>query len=163
MKTHTPVRFGFVDQDVFAKFSLETSAIMEAAPSFSANVSGQASASADFLDPLLFPTDGPVFNFFDANGNPLAGATVNSSDGCIANNRFVCGSSGPTTVPEPSAWAMMLSASPDLAMRASGDHVRPGSPSREAPKGDDVAKYDRLSDCKDDRSMARPGFADAAV
>jgi hypothetical protein len=108
VKTHTPIRFGFAGQDVFAKFNLETSATIEAAPSFSPNVSGQASTSADFLDPFSFPTDGPIFNFFDANGNPLC-VTVDSSDGCIVNNRFLCGGGGgPTTVPEPSTWMMLL-------------------------------------------------------
>lgn len=107
VKAHTPIESGFVDGDVFAEFSLDTHASVDAGPSPSTK--GQASASADFLDPLSFPTDGPVFNFFDANGNPLAGVTVDSSDGCIVNNRFLCGGSGgPSTVPEPSTWTMLL-------------------------------------------------------
>ena len=81
---------------------------MSAGPSAFGVREGQASASADFLDPFSFPSDGPIFNFFDANGNPLMGATVNSCDGCIANNRFVCGGSGPMSVPEPSPWRLML-------------------------------------------------------
>lgn len=105
VQAHTPVEGGFVDQDVYAEFILATHAGVDVGPSSSTQ--GQASASADFLDPFSFPTDGPVFNFFDANGNPLAGATVNSSDGCIVNNRFLCGG-GPTTVPEPSTWTLML-------------------------------------------------------
>jgi hypothetical protein len=101
----TPVAAGFVDQDAYAEFILATHADVEAAPS--GITQGQASASADFLDPFSFPTDGPVFNFFDANGDPLAGVTVDSSDGCIVDNRFLCGG-GPTSIPEPSAWTMML-------------------------------------------------------
>ena len=107
VKAHTPIESGFVDGDVFAEFSLDTHANADANPS--STESGQASASADFLDPFSFPTDGPVFNFFDVNGNPLAGVTVDSSDGCIVNNRFLCGGGGaPTTVPEPSTWMMLL-------------------------------------------------------
>src|SRR5215469_4827433 len=95
----------FVDQDVYAGFLLATHAGVFAGPS--PHKSGQASASADFLDPLSFPTDGPVLNFFDASGRPLAGFTVDSSDGCIVTNRFVCGGSR-TSVPEPSTWTMLL-------------------------------------------------------
>jgi hypothetical protein len=103
---HTPVEGGFVDQkNVYAAFLLGTHASVGASPD--PHEDGKASASADFIDPFSFPTDGPVFNFFDANGNPLTGVTVNSSDGCIVNNRFLCGS-GPTTVPEPSTWTMLL-------------------------------------------------------
>jgi hypothetical protein len=101
----TPVEPGVVGQDVFAEFILDTAANVVAAPSLSE--SGQASADSDFVDPFSFPTAGPVFNFFDANGDPLAGVTVNSSDGCIVNNRFLCGGA-PTTVPEPSTWTMLL-------------------------------------------------------
>jgi len=105
VQTHTPVETGFVDQDVYAGFLLATHAGVFAGPS--PHKSGQASASADFLDPLSFPTDGPVLNFFDASGRPLAGFTVDSSDGCIVTNRFVCGGSR-TSVPEPSTWTMLL-------------------------------------------------------
>lgn len=105
VRAHTPIQTGFVDHDVFAEFILATHASVEAGPSLTEK--GQASASADFLDPFSFPTNGPVFNFFDANGNPLTGVTVDSSDGCIVNNRFVCGGSG-TSAPEPSTWALML-------------------------------------------------------
>lgn len=106
---HTPLESGVVGGPVFADFILATSASVSAGPSAFGVREGQASASADFLDPFSFPTDGPIFNFFDANGNPLAGATVNSSDGCIVNNMFMCGSVGPTgSVPELSTWVMML-------------------------------------------------------
>jgi hypothetical protein len=105
VKTHTPVEGGFVDQDVYAEFILATHAGVDVGPGL--HESGQASASADFLDPFSFPTDGPVFNFFDASGHPLAGVTVDSSDGCIVNNRFLCGA-GPTSVPEPSIWTLTL-------------------------------------------------------
>jgi hypothetical protein len=90
---------------------LSTDALASAAPA--PNESGQASATSDFLDPFSFPTNGPVLNFFDANGNPLTGVTVDSSDGCIVNNRFLCGAGttpppGGTPVPEPFIWTMLL-------------------------------------------------------
>jgi len=108
VKAHTPLESGTVGGPVFADFILTTAASVSAGPSFGFS-HGRASASSDFLDPFSFPTDGPVFNFFDANGNPLAGATVNSSDGCIVNNMFMCGSeSTPGSVPELSTWAMMI-------------------------------------------------------
>jgi hypothetical protein len=104
----TPVVTGFVDHDFYVTFGLDTHAAATAiAPSI--NEQGQAQANADFLDPFSLPTDGPVFNFFDANGNPLVGATVNSADGCIVNNMFMCGSgTSPGSVPELSTWLMML-------------------------------------------------------
>jgi hypothetical protein len=106
---HTPLESGTVGGLVSANFILATSAFVSAGPSAVGVREGQASANADFLDPFSFPTDGPVFNFFDANGDPLAGATVNSSDGCIVNNMLMCGSVGPTgSVPELSTWVMML-------------------------------------------------------
>jgi hypothetical protein len=108
VKAHTPLQSGVVGGPVSADFILATSASVSAGPSAFGVREGQASASADFLDPFSFPSDGPIFNFFDANGNPLMGATVNSCDGCIANNRFVCGGSGPMSVPEPSPWRLML-------------------------------------------------------
>jgi hypothetical protein len=78
----------------------------------SANVAandGSGSAAVDFLDPLSFPTRGPVFNFFDLAGNPISGWTANSSDGCIVNNTFRCGlASPPGSVPELSTWVMMV-------------------------------------------------------
>lgn len=70
---------------------------------------GSGSATVAFLDPLSFPADGPVFNFFDLSGNPISGWTANSDDGCIVNNVFMCGSVGPAGfVPELSTWAMMV-------------------------------------------------------
>ncbi len=69
--------------------------------------SDYGSATTDFVDPLSFPTNGPVFNFFDQAGDPISGWTANSADGCIVNNRFMCGLAG-SGVPEPSTWAMML-------------------------------------------------------
>ena len=107
MKTHTPLEFGLGRRPVSADFVLATSAPVSAGPSAFGVREGQASASADFLDPFSFPSNGPIFNFFDANGDPIAGATVNSSDGCIVNNRLLCGG-GPTSVPELSTWTMML-------------------------------------------------------
>jgi len=109
VQTHSPVETGFVGHDVFAEFSLATHAGADAGPT--PQEQGQASASADFLDPFSFPTNGPVFNFFDAKGNPLTGVTVDSGDGCIVNNRFVCGGGaggGGTGVPEPATWTMLL-------------------------------------------------------
>lgn len=110
--THTPLQPGIVGGNAIADFMLSTTALASAAPA--PNESGQASAIADFLDPFSFSTNGPVFNFFDANGNPLTGVTVDSSDGCIVNNRFLCGAGttgtpgGGTSVPEPSLWTMLL-------------------------------------------------------
>jgi hypothetical protein len=107
VSAHTPLALGVVGQEAYAEFILATHAGATAAPS--PNEQGQASASSDFLDPFSFPTDGPVFNFFDANGDPLAGVTVDSGDGCIVDNRFLCGGvPTPTPVPEPCAWAMLL-------------------------------------------------------
>ena len=65
------------------------------------------SATTDFVDPLSFPTNGPVISFFDLTGAPISGWTANSEDGCIVNNRFVCGAAS-SDVPELSTWAMML-------------------------------------------------------
>jgi hypothetical protein len=63
----------------------------------------------NFGDPFSLPSSGPVFNFFDLNGSPLTGMTANSSDGCIVNDVFMCGSViAPGAVPEFSTWAMML-------------------------------------------------------
>ncbi len=47
--------------------NLSTSAGVTAYYSYS------GSATTDFLDPLSFPTDGPVFNFFDLAGDPIVG------------------------------------------------------------------------------------------
>ena len=78
---------------------------------------GSGSAVVDFLDPLSFPTNGPVFNFFDLAGNPVSGWTANSSDGCIVNNMFMCGSaSRGGSVPELSTWAMMLAGFAGLSL-----------------------------------------------
>jgi hypothetical protein len=109
IKTHTPLEPGFVGSNAIADFMLSTTALASAGPS--PTESGQSSAISDFLDPFSFPKDGPVFNFFDANGNPLTGLTVDSSDGCIVNNRFLCGGAAtppPTSVAEPSVWTMLL-------------------------------------------------------
>ena len=105
---HTPLESGTVGGLVSADFILATRASVSAGPSAVGVREGQASANADFLDPFSFPTDGPVINFFDANGNPLAGVTVNSGDGCIVNNRLLCSDGGPTSVPEPSTWTMLV-------------------------------------------------------
>jgi hypothetical protein len=109
VKAHTPLESGVVGGLVSADFTLVTSASVSAGPSAFGVREGEASATSDFLDPFSFPTDGPIFNFFDASGNPLAGATVSSGDGCIVNNAFVCASIVPTgSVPELSTWAMMI-------------------------------------------------------
>jgi len=104
---HTPLESGVVGGLVNADFTLTTHAYVSAGPSAFGVTMGQASAESDFQDPFSFPSNGPIFNFFDANGDPIVGATVNSSDGCIVNNRLLCGG-GPTSVPELSTWTMML-------------------------------------------------------
>jgi MYXO-CTERM domain-containing protein len=91
------------------------------------------------VDPLSFPSNGPVLNFFDANGNPLAGVTVDSSDGCIVNNRFLCGAAPtpapePTPVPEPAIWTLLLVGFAGLVNRARRHRVSPAaSSSAETP------------------------------
>src|SRR5579871_3419779 len=67
VKAQTPLVSGVVGGLVSADFVLATSASVNAAPSAFGVRSGEASASSDFLDPFSFPTDGPIFNFFDAN------------------------------------------------------------------------------------------------
>jgi hypothetical protein len=122
----TPVEAGFVDEDVYAEFILATHADVGASPS--GITQGLASASSDFLDPFSFPTNGPVFNFFDANGDPLAGVTADSSDGCIVNNAFMCGSiTSPGSVPELSTWAMMVAAFAGLGYAGWRRGRRPGA------------------------------------
>jgi hypothetical protein len=59
-------------------------------------VSGDGMAYADFSRTLLFATSGPVLKFTDAGGNPLAGWTADSQDGCIVDNHYLC-----APVPEP--------------------------------------------------------------
>jgi hypothetical protein len=85
-------------------FGLLTSAQADSAPGSAADL------IVNFKDPFTFPTSGPVFNFFDpTTGDPVTGFTANSSDGCIVNNAFMCGSVGPAgSVPELSTWAMLL-------------------------------------------------------
>lgn len=103
----TPEEMGVVGADAFVGFTLATDAAVETAPS--ATELGQGEAITDFLDPFSFPASGPVFNFFDLiTGAPVAGYSVNSGDGCIVDNRFLCGatggpSGGPTGVDEPGA------------------------------------------------------------
>ena len=89
---------------------------------------GSGSATVDFLDPLSFPTHGPVFNFFDLAGNPISGWTANSSDGCIVNNAFMCGSiTSPGSVPELSTWAMMVAGFAGLGYAGWRRGWRPGA------------------------------------
>ena len=90
--------------------------------------SGPGSAGdliVNFEDPFSFPTSGPVFNFFSpATGAPLTGITANSSDGCIVNNAFMCGSVGPTgSVPELSTWTMLVAGFSGLGLAS---YWRPG-------------------------------------
>jgi PEP-CTERM motif len=105
----TPIEAGFNDMDVFAEFTLATQASASAGPG--TNEQGQASGDSEFLDTFSFPTDGsPVFNFFDpGTGLPVSGFTVDSSDGCIVDNRFVCGAAPtpPSNVPEPGSLPLL--------------------------------------------------------
>jgi len=66
---------------------------------------GSAGGEVDFLDPLSFPSDVSVFNFFDpATHSSVTGWTANSADGCIVNNQFQCGlASTASPVDEPPA------------------------------------------------------------
>jgi hypothetical protein len=124
--THTPLEPGTVGSNAIVDFMLSTTALASAGPS--PTEKGQASAISDFLDPFSFPTNGPVFNFFDANGNPLTGVTMNSADGCIVNNRFVCAGGaggGGTHAPEPATWTMLLLGFVGLAY--AGRHRRRGA------------------------------------
>jgi hypothetical protein len=100
----TPPVLGSFSSDTFVAFSLQTSAHADSYPGASADL------IVNFQDPFSLPTSGPVFNFFDpTTGLPLTGITANSSDGCIVNNAFMCGSiTSPGSVPELSTWAMML-------------------------------------------------------
>jgi hypothetical protein len=128
--TQTPIQTGFVDEKVYAEFILATHADVEAGPSGSGFTQGQASASSDFIDPFSFPTNGPVFNFFDPmTGAPLTDITANSSDGCIVNNAFMCGSVGPTgSVPELSTSAVMLAGFASLGFAGWLRGCRRGAP-----------------------------------
>jgi hypothetical protein len=58
---------------------------------------------------------------------------VNSGDGCIVNNKFMCGSVGPTgSVPELSTWAMMLAGFAGLGLAGwRRDRRRPSVPTGE--------------------------------
>ncbi len=99
----TPAAPGVVGGDAFVEFVLETSADVNVSPGENGQV------TVDFQDPFSFPTSGPVFNFFDpTTGAPLAGITANSDDGCIVDNRFVCGTAAVASVPEPNACGILL-------------------------------------------------------
>ena len=59
---------------------------------------------------------------------------MNSSDGCIVNNMFMCGSVGPTgSVPELSTWGMMLAGFAGLGFAGWRRGWRPGG----APIGEE--------------------------
>ena len=100
----TPETLANVGDTISVGFGLFTTAQADSAPGSAADL------IVNFKDPFSLPTSGPVFNFFDpTTGDPLTGFTANSSDGCIVNNVFMCGSvSTPGSVPELSTWAMML-------------------------------------------------------
>jgi hypothetical protein len=100
----TPAVLGSFTSDTSIAFTLATDADAQSYPGSSADF------IVNFQDPFSLPTTGPVFNFFDpTTGAPLTGITANSSDGCIVNNVFMCGSeSTPGSVPELSSWTMML-------------------------------------------------------
>ncbi|MFZ5930382.1 MAG: PEP-CTERM sorting domain-containing protein [Pseudomonadota bacterium] len=88
---------------------LDTLATMWAADGPSGYLSGAAEAFADFSHTAMFgPT---VFNFFDGNGDPLTGWSASSTDGCIANNQYLCSPSAvgdPVTgVPEPMTLSLL--------------------------------------------------------
>jgi len=65
-------------------------------------VTGDATAYADFAKTLQLSSTEPVLKFSDAGGNPLAGWTANSTDGCIADNHYLC-----APAPEPRDDEMM--------------------------------------------------------
>jgi hypothetical protein len=100
----TPETLVNVGDTISVGFGLFTSAQADSAPGSAADL------IVNFSDPFSLPTSGPVFNFFDPlTGDPLTGITANSSDGCIVNNVFMCGSAGPSgSIPELPTWAMML-------------------------------------------------------
>jgi len=100
----TPATLVNVGDTFSVGIGLFTQAQADSAPGSAADL------IVNFKDPFTFPTSGPVFNFFDpTTGDLLTGFTANSSDGCIVNNSFMCGSiSSPGSVPELSTWAMML-------------------------------------------------------
>jgi hypothetical protein len=100
----TPTVLGAYGSDMSMAFTLQTTAHADSYPGASADI------IVDFGDPFSLPTTGPVFDFFDpTTGLPLTGITANSSDGCIVNNAFMCGSiTSPGSVPELSTWAMMI-------------------------------------------------------
>jgi hypothetical protein len=73
-------------------------------------------AESMFGNTAMFPLDGPVFDFFDANGNPVSGYTANAGD-YIVNNRYIRANDngngggnnggGSNSVPEPGSLALL--------------------------------------------------------
>jgi hypothetical protein len=111
-------------------FELQTSAHADSAPG------SMGDLIVNFEDPFSLPTSGPVFDFFDPKtGALLTGMTANSSDGCIVNNAFVCGSvTSPGAVPELSTWAMMLAGFAGLGCA----RWRRGSPQAALTTGEEI-------------------------
>jgi len=63
---------------------------------------GSASiAYVNYADPAMFSNTGPLFNFSEP------GWTVDSTDGCVADNRYVC---SPSHMPEPASLLLFGSA-----------------------------------------------------
>lgn len=67
-------------------------------------------AESMFGNTAMFPLDGPVFDFFDASGNPVSGYTANAGD-YVVNNRYIRandnGNGGGNGVPEPGSLALL--------------------------------------------------------
>jgi hypothetical protein len=61
-------------------------------------------AFSDFSDPLMLSDSGPLFNFSEP------GWTVDSLNGCVVNNLYVCAPGETSAVPEPGNLALLASA-----------------------------------------------------
>ena len=97
----SPVHTARAGDTISVSLSLDTAAQVGYTV-FQGEPAGSATALADFSHTAMFLTDGPLFNFFDQNGDTLTGWTAASTDGCIVDNKYTCAPlASVNTVPEP--------------------------------------------------------------
>jgi hypothetical protein len=85
---------------ITANLELNTNAVAQLDGTESGDPSSATVAYVNYADPAMFSDTGPLFNFSEP------GWTVDSTDGCVVNNRYLCAPS--LAIPEPVSWVLML-------------------------------------------------------
>jgi hypothetical protein len=95
---------GINGDNISVDLQLDTTAYAQLDGAENGDAGIYSDANIDYYDPAMFSDTGPLFNF------SAPGWTVDSTNGCVVNNRYLCAPSAVSSVPEPGSSVLLVTA-----------------------------------------------------